>query len=99
MHTHYALPFSKEIFLLFNWERFVSENVFDNHVFGHYFAKNDVSNLKPVSLLPLPGKPLEKCVHSQTFQYLDENNISNDAQGGFQPKAHIPLRPAFALGT
>ena len=48
-------------------------------------ARNDVSNLRPVSLLPLPGKLLEKCIHSQTLAYLDANNILIDKQGGFRP--------------
>ena len=48
-------------------------------------AKNDVNNLRPVSLLPLPGKLLEKCIYSQTLHYLEDNKILNDAQGGFRP--------------
>ena len=37
--------------------------------------RKDVSNLRPVSLLPLPGKLLEKIAHQQTYRYLDQNNI------------------------
>ena len=47
--------------------------------------RKDVSNLRPVSLLPLPGKLLEKIVHQQTYSYLDQNNILTDCQGGFRP--------------
>ena len=38
-----------------------------------------------MSLLPLPGKLLEKIVHQQTCSYLDQNNILTDCQGGFRP--------------
>ena len=48
-------------------------------------ARNDVNNLRPVSLLPLPGKLLEKCIHSQTISYLDNYHILTENQGGFRP--------------
>ena len=47
--------------------------------------RKDVNNLRPVSLLPLPGKLLEKIIHAQTYQYLEDNNILNSNQGGFRP--------------
>ena len=33
--------------------------------------KSDVNNYRPVSLLPLPGKPLEKIVHSRIIAFFD----------------------------
>ena len=33
----------------------------------------------------LPGKLLEKIIHAQTYQYLEDNNILNSNQGGFRP--------------
>ena len=47
--------------------------------------KKDVNNLRPVSLLPLPGKLLEKIVHQQTYKYLELYNMLTDCQGGFRP--------------
>ena len=47
---------------------------------------NDVSGLRPISLLPLPGKILEKLLHVQLYNYKDENNILSTNQGGFRPK-------------
>ena len=35
----------------------------------------DVNNYRPISLLPLPGKILERLVHAQTISYLESNNI------------------------
>ena len=46
--------------------------------------KEDVNNLRPISLLPLPGKLLEKLVHSQLSAYLENNTLLNDCQGGFR---------------
>ena len=46
--------------------------------------KDDVNNLRPISLLPLPGKLLGKLVHSQLSAYLENNTLLNDCQGGFR---------------
>ena len=47
--------------------------------------KNDVGNLRPVSLLPLPSKLIEKIVHSRIYQHCEKNNILDARQGGFRP--------------
>ena len=46
--------------------------------------KEDVSNHRPVSLLPLPGKLLEKLVHKQLNTYLENHQLLGDCQGGFR---------------
>ena len=46
--------------------------------------REDVNNMRPVSLLPLPGKILEKVVHSSISTYLETNKILNVKQGGFR---------------
>ena len=48
--------------------------------------KKDVNNLRPISLLPLPGKILEKIIQKNLSQYLETNNIFDSKQGGFRPK-------------
>lgn len=40
-----------------------------------------VSNLRPVVLLPIPGKILEKCLGIHLSHYLDKHNILSDSQG------------------
>ena len=35
----------------------------------------NVNNLRPISLLPTPGKLLEKIFHKQPFEYLDNNDL------------------------
>ena len=46
-----------------------------------------VKNYRPISLLPLPGKLLEKLVHSQLSGHLESNSLLTDSQHGFR-KGH-----------
>ena len=45
-----------------------------------------VSDYRPISLLPLPGKLLEKLLHTQLIGYLENNNLLNEKQNGFRKK-------------
>ena len=36
---------------------------------------NDVTNLRPISLLPIQGKLLEKIVHKRVLEHLENNNL------------------------
>ena len=45
---------------------------------------SDVSNLRPISLLPLPGKILERVVHTQVSKYLEDAEALSPHQGGFR---------------
>ena len=47
-------------------------------------AREDVSNYRPVSLLPLPGKLLEKVVHKRITQFFTDHEILSENQGGFR---------------
>ena len=44
----------------------------------------DVNNLRPVSLLPLPGKMAERIVHTHISNFLDDKELLNENQGGFR---------------
>ena len=46
----------------------------------------NITNLRPVSLLPLPGKILEKIVHDRVMQYLELNELLDERQGGFRSR-------------
>ena len=46
--------------------------------------KKLVSNYRPVSLLPLPGKILEKIVHRGLTYHLENNDLLSIKQGGFR---------------
>ena len=43
-----------------------------------------VKNYRPISLLPIPGKILEKLVHSQLSMHLENNHLLSDDQHGFR---------------
>ena len=47
-------------------------------------VEREVSNYRPVSLLPLPGKLLEKIAHAQLSGFLEENGMISDKQGRFR---------------
>ena len=47
--------------------------------------KNNVSALRPISILPLPGKIFEKLLHTQLYYYFNNTNLLATHQGGFRP--------------
>ena len=47
--------------------------------------RNEMSNYRPISLLPILSKVYEKVVFNQLFDYLSINNILSKNQFGFQP--------------
>ena len=51
---------------------------------------HSVNNLRPISLLPLPGKLLERLICNRLQSYLDTNNILTSSQHGFRP-AHSTI--------
>ena len=48
-------------------------------------------NYRPISLLPLPGKLLEKVIHSQLSCYLEDNDLLSDNQFGFRRQRSTSL--------
>ncbi|KAJ1185113.1 hypothetical protein NDU88_001908 [Pleurodeles waltl] len=44
----------------------------------------DLTNYRPISLLPFPAKVIEKIVNIQLFRFLEDNNILNVSQSGFR---------------
>ena len=46
--------------------------------------KLEPKNYRPISLLPLVSKIIEKIIHSQTQAYLDSNKILYKFQSGFR---------------
>ena len=47
--------------------------------------KQIVDNYRPVSLLPIFGKILERLIFNSLFEFLKENNLLNKNQSGFRP--------------
>ena len=46
--------------------------------------KDDPGNYRPISILPLLSKILEKCSHEQLLSFIDEHNILTHKQYGFR---------------
>ena len=44
-----------------------------------------MNNLRPISLLPLPSKLIEKIVHNRLYSHCNDNNLLDKKQGGFRP--------------
>ena len=55
----------------------------------------DVSNLRPVSLLPLPSKLIEKNVHNRIYNHCNANKLLDEMQGGFRPNHSTTSTTAY----
>ena len=53
-------------------------------------VKENVSNYRPVSLLPIPGKLMEKIIHDHMMTFFEKNNLISNMQNGFR-KNHSTL--------
>ena len=58
---------------------------------------NDVSNLRPVSILPLPSKLIEKIAHNRIYTHCNDNNLLDKNQGGFRPKHSTTSTTSFFI--
>ena len=57
-----------------------------------------VQNYRPISLLPLPGKVLEKLMHKQLTNYQEEKSLITSNQHGFR-KNHSTVHSIAQLTT
>ena len=48
--------------------------------------KSNPDNFRPISLLPLLSKPLERHIQKHLYDYLDKNTLLHRTQSGFRPK-------------
>ena len=46
---------------------------------------NSITNWRPISRLPLPGKLIEKIVQKHMLEFLESNNLFDNSQHGFRP--------------
>ena len=75
----------------------IYKNCFDNGIFPDLWKKSNIvpvhkkgdkqllQNYKPVSLLLILGKVLEKNLFSSIFEHVQENNLLCENQSGLQP--------------
>lgn len=58
---------------------------------------NDFDNYRPISVLPVISKIMERIVHEQFMDYLESNNLINDSQFGFRQKRSTQLAVTLLL--
>ena len=58
----------------------------------------EIGDLRPIALTPLPGKLIERFVHTQIMLHLDNNQILNNIQNGFR-KNHSTTDTIFKFTT
>ena len=46
---------------------------------------HDICNYRPISVLPIVSKIIERAVHKKLYAYLSNNNLLCDNQSGFRP--------------
>ena len=51
----------------------------------HKGGTYEINNFRPISVLPVLSKILEKAVHKQLYTYLNKNNMLSSQQSGFRP--------------
>ena len=64
------------------------------------FKKGDkqlIKNYRPISLLPICGKILEKIIFNQLYKYFNENNLITKNQSGFRPADSTTNQLLFLL--
>ena len=52
-----------------------------------------VTNLRPISILPLTSKLIEKIVHNCIYNFCENHKIPDPKQGGFRP-GHLTISTA-----
>ena len=57
--------------------------------------RTNMSNYRPITVLPILSKILERFVHTQIYNYLTENKILSLNQFGFRPKLSTSTTLAF----
>ena len=55
----------------------------------------EIDNYRPISLLPILSKILEKLVYNQLVSYLESNNLLSDHQFGFRSKRSTELAVTY----
>ena len=62
------------------------------------FIKNNkqlMENCRPISLLPVCGKILERLIYNKTFEFFTENELISHNQSGFKPRDSCINQPPY----
>ena len=58
---------------------------------------DDISNYRPISILPVISKILERAVHDQLLKYLEQNKNLSKNQFGYRQKHSIELGTLYLV--
>ena len=88
--------------------------IINKSIFTGYFPKNwrkaiivpipkintpeEIGDLRPIALTPLPGKIIERFIHTQISKHLEELHLLTEFQNGFR-KEHSTLDTIFKFTT
>ena len=61
-------------------------------------SRDQPMNFRPISILPVLSKLLEKAVHWQNRNFLEEENLLSDRQFGFRSKRSTNLAATLFIG-
>lgn len=61
--------------------------------------KDDMDNYRPITVLPVCSKILEKCIHNQLCKFLEQNKLLSETQFGFRKKRNTELAATLFLDT
>ena len=53
--------------------------------------KSDMGNYRPISILPVVSKVIERTVHTQLIKYMTDNSLLYKHQFGFRPRMSTEL--------
>ena len=59
--------------------------------------KEDMDNYRPITVLPACSKILEKCIHSQLMEFLEERKLLSPTQFGFRKKRNTEYAATLLL--
>jgi len=60
-------------------------------------VKHDMNNYRPITVLPIYSKILEKCIHNQLMAFLEEKDLLSPTQFGFRRKRNMELAAALFI--
>ena len=59
--------------------------------------KEDMDNYRPVTVLPVCSRILEKCIHSQLIEFLEYQKLLSPTQFGFRKKRNTEFAATLLL--
>jgi hypothetical protein len=62
-------------------------------------STTDTNNYRPISILPIVSKILERAVHYQLMDYLERNNLLSENQFGYRNKRSTELASALFIDS